>query len=70
MSSLLPTNFRVLETDYDDYAIIYSVDLKGDDLYVWLYSRTNTLSNQTIRLTTILDNFGIDASELVFPVHN
>ena len=46
-------NYKVLDTDYDTYAVVYSCNPKKDAVpYLWFLARTPTISEELIEKLT------------------
>ena len=65
-------NYQIIDTDYENYSIIYACH-EDDMQYLWLMSRTNTLSDELLNqmLATAADALpNYDFTQLIQDVQN
>jgi len=65
--------YRILETDYENFSTVYSCESAGVFTfeYAWVLSRQKTLSPTFVQLAlSIFTNFGIDVNNLVDTIQN
>ncbi|CAH4038097.1 unnamed protein product [Pieris brassicae] len=70
------TDFNVINTDYDNYALVYSCENVGDkqrNVYIWELARETSFSDETFTSLveqTIASNFGLTPMELSITSHS
>ncbi|XP_022123845.2 uncharacterized protein LOC110999209 [Pieris rapae] len=70
------TDFNVINTDYDNYALVYSCENVGDqqrNVYIWELARETTFSDEIVTSfveQTIASNFGVTPMDLDITTHS
>ncbi|CAF4867620.1 unnamed protein product [Pieris macdunnoughi] len=70
------TDFNVINTDYDNYALVYSCENVGDEqrnVYIWELARDTSVSDDfftTLVEQTIASNFGLTPTDLSITTHS
>ncbi|XP_047512727.1 uncharacterized protein LOC125054729 isoform X2 [Pieris napi] len=70
------TDFNVLNTDYDNYALVYSCENVGDEqrnVYIWELARDTSVSDEiftSLVEQTIASNFGLTPTDLSITTHS